>query len=236
MARTGMLSPRKFRNEAEGSPDPSEAAEPANPLRTTTVPAIRGFDYADSPTAQTGLAAVVNQSVEGFDKDDSQDASRTVDERHAHNAQETASMDDEKRSPVLIVEDTVELAEVIQATLEDMGLQVIHATHGKIGLEKLKALRPNLILMDIGLPDITGWKLLDYIKEYATSTETRMPTIIVITAYGDPANRLIGKLQNIHSYLIKPFTPDQVEYLVTLALRGEQVPPSIDNNDELHTS
>jgi DNA-binding response OmpR family regulator len=49
-----------------------------------------------------------------------------------------------------------------------------------------------------------------------------MPPIIIITAYGDPANRVIGKLQNIHSYLVKPFTPDQVERVVAMALRGER--------------
>ena len=45
-----------------------------------------------------------------------------------------------------------------------------------------------------------------------------MPKIIVITAYGDPANRLIGKLQNVHEYLVKPFTSDEVERVVLSAL------------------
>jgi DNA-binding response OmpR family regulator len=95
-------------------------------------------------------------------------------------------------------------------------------------LEKIKALNPALLLMDIGLPDITGWKMLDSIKEHYTSSNLPMPVIIVITAYGDPANRLIGKLQNIHSYLIKPFTPDEVETLVRMAMRGEAPPdPSV---------
>lgn len=126
----------------------------------------------------------------------------------------------------LIVEDTVELAEVIQATLENMGLQAVFATHGKIGLEKLRELHPQLLLMDIGLPDITGWKMLDYIKEYYADVDAPLPTIIVITAYGDPANRLIGKLQNIYSYLVKPFTPDEVETLVRMALSGDTPPES----------
>ena len=78
--------------------------------------------------------------------------------------------------------------------------------------------------MDIGLPDILGWKMLDLIKEAYADKETMIPTIIVITAYGDPANRLNGKLQNIHSYLLKPFTPDEVERVVGMALRGERPP------------
>lgn len=125
------------------------------------------------------------------------------------------------QSPILIVEDTVELAEVIQATLEGMGFKSVHETHGKTGLERLKEINPEIVILDIGLPDISGWKMLDSIKEHATTSKQSMPTIIVVTAFGDPANRLIGKLQNIHSYLLKPFTPDQVEKIVGMAIRGE---------------
>jgi DNA-binding response OmpR family regulator len=45
-----------------------------------------------------------------------------------------------------------------------------------------------------------------------------MPKVVIITAYGDPANRLIGKLQNVHDYLIKPFTAEEVERVVLGAL------------------
>ena len=127
-----------------------------------------------------------------------------------------------KEIPILIVEDTIELAEVIQATLEGMGFQAVFETHGKTGLERLKELQPQLVITDIGLPDITGWKMLDGIKEVYAGTEDEMPAIVVITAYGDPANRLIGKLQEIHSYLLKPFTPSEVERVVDMVMRGEK--------------
>lgn len=45
-----------------------------------------------------------------------------------------------------------------------------------------------------------------------------MPAVIIITAYGDPANRLVGKLQNVRDYLIKPFTADEVEKVVMKVL------------------
>lgn len=117
---------------------------------------------------------------------------------------------------VLIVEDTLELAEVLQVTLESMNLRVLHATHGNIALELYNAEHPDLVLLDIALPDMTGWKILDTIREQQRGEKS--PLIIVITAYGDPANRLMGKLQGIHSYLIKPFTPDEVEQAVAKAL------------------
>ena len=112
---------------------------------------------------------------------------------------------------VLIVEDTTELAEVIQATLERLGITAHHETHANKALDIYKKEKPDLILLDIGLPDMSGWKLLDGIKEL---DKDNLPHFIVITAYGDPANRLMGKLQEVDSYLIKPFSPDEVERVV----------------------
>lgn len=112
---------------------------------------------------------------------------------------------------VLIVEDTTELAEVLQATLERMGLTALHETHANKAEELFKSYKPDLVLLDIGLPDMSGWKFIDKIKEL--NKESR-PHFIIITAYGDPANRLMGKLQDVDSYLIKPFSPDEIERVV----------------------
>lgn len=212
------------RNQAEGSPDKTEREEPRSPLRTSTIPAI-DVTIQHPAFGETGLIPVVKLH-ETDDNSDRQDASLTQDETAFDFISDTDANrmnDTVKDTPVLVVEDTVELAEVIQATLEGIGMQVDYATHGKMGLEKLKTMnpQPQVLLLDIGLPDITGWKLLDGVKEYYESNKLPLPKIIVITAYGDPANRLIGKLQNIYTYLIKPFTPDQVERVVTQALRGE---------------
>lgn len=205
--------------DAESSPDERERREPVHPLKTSTVPVIQ--DMTNVQTNDTGKLSI-KQAIEAYDRDDDQDASLTKDETKISTQREKNPAMNKKNASILIVEDTVEIGEVIQATLEGMGLVSYHETHGKSGLDKMKAVNPSLVIMDIGLPDITGWKMLDFIKEHYTDKPDDMPTIIVITAYGDPANRLIGKLQNIHSYLIKPFTPDQVENIVGMALRGEK--------------
>lgn len=218
-----VKTPITINNEAEGSPGSQERLEPFSPFVTATVPAIQHKDEIDAQGA-TGTTTTVNVNPEGRDDDDAQDASLTRDETHppASEAQTAPVTSDAERLPVLIVEDSQELAEIIQATLENMGLQSRHETHGLRGLATLKATHPRVVLLDIGLPDIPGWKMLEQIKQhYAQETVTlSMPTIVVITAYGDPANRLIGKLQNIHSYLIKPFSPDEIERAVSNALNG----------------
>jgi DNA-binding response OmpR family regulator len=117
---------------------------------------------------------------------------------------------------VLIVEDTVELAEIIQVTLERLNLQVFHETHGHRALEVYDAERPDLVLLDIALPDMTGWQVLQTIQ--AKPYEGKSSLIVVITAYGDPANRLMGKLQDIQGYLIKPLQPGEIEEVVVRVL------------------
>jgi len=113
---------------------------------------------------------------------------------------------------VLIVEDTIELGEVIQTTLQRMHIMAFCETHGLKALKRYEEIQPDLVLLDIGLPDMTGWKVLDAMKE--SKAIFRRPAIVVITAYGDPANRLMGKLQGVDNYLIKPFTPDEVQKVV----------------------
>jgi CheY-like chemotaxis protein len=95
----------------------------------------------------------------------------------------------------------------------------MHETHGGKALTRFNEADPDIILLDIGLPDMTGWKFLEGVKEKRGTG--KLPIIIVITAYGDPANRLVAKLQGVHDYLIKPFTADEVERVVASALSGK---------------
>jgi CheY-like chemotaxis protein len=80
-------------------------------------------------------------------------------------------------------------------------------------------MRPDLLLLDLALPDMQGWKLLDSIKaKTQTDQNLKLAEVVVITAYGDPANRLMAKLQDVADYLTKPFTPTEVEKVVARVL------------------
>jgi DNA-binding response OmpR family regulator len=118
---------------------------------------------------------------------------------------------------VLIVEDAVDLALIVRLTLERLGLRVWHATHGNQALELFHAQRLDVVLLDLALPDISGWRLLEEMRR--SSHDGAEPAFLVITAYGDPANRLMGKLQGVDGYLLKPFKLADVENAVMSALR-----------------
>jgi DNA-binding response OmpR family regulator len=133
---------------------------------------------------------------------------------------------------VLIVEDTEELGKIIQIALKGMNVFSVHETRGTTALATYNSLRPDIVLLDIGLPDMTGWRLLDTIKE--SQTQGRRPAVVIISAFGDPANRLMGKLQGVYGYLIKPFTLDQVRDVVRRIL-AEQADDSL-TGDSAETS
>ena len=227
MAKHSTQAPIIIHHLAEGTPpeDP-ESREVATPLRTSTSPIV-GSGAVAPRSADTGLLQPVSVSAEGNDAADAQDASLTTEETTKLETKPETQADTSTRpmqtQKVLIIEDSTELAEVIEATLVRMKLETSHLTHGGKALTRIDEFKPDVILLDLGLPDIPGWKILDALKERqdaAPDSGEPMPAIIVITAYGDPANRLVGKLQGIYDYLIKPFTPDEIERVVRKALGG----------------
>ena len=171
---------------------------------------MRSSGRADKRATATELQPIVDEREGSATAQPQPKAERVVKNKH--------------QAKVLIVEDTTELAEVIAITLERIDMRTYLETHVDRALHVYKTEHPDIILLDIGLPDKSGWKLLDAIRDL---DENERPLVVVITAHGDPANRLMGKLQGVHGYLIKPFTTDEVERVVTHVLAGDIEPPSI---------
>ena len=200
-------------HRAEGSPEGKDYPEMRSVSKTGVMPAVRISDHHGAPVSETGMLPPI--LAEGREDTEAQDARRTTAEYRTNPADQ--HMYEHTRTPsIFIIEDSTELAEIIEATLQRLDMATAHATHGNTAFKRYDEIEPDVVLLDIGLPDMTGWKLLESIKERQGASN--MPKVIIITAYGDPANRLIGKLQNVHDYLIKPFTSDEVERVVLGAL------------------
>lgn len=174
-----------------------------------------------SPAAETGLITAVNVIGEEAENDAAQDASRVENEAEligmngdpARVAAHLHESGDKLTGKVLIIEDYPEVADVINVILQRMGFTTAVESHGLRAFERFSLMQPDIVMLDLALPDVTGWRVLDAIKE-RHGTGSRMPIVIVMTAYGDPANRLVGKLQGVHAYLIKPFTADELQKVV----------------------
>ncbi|PJF40666.1 MAG: response regulator [Chloroflexi bacterium] len=115
-------------------------------------------------------------------------------------------------SQVLIVEDTQDTADLMMLTLQRLGVETFHAPDGYVALEFLENNTPDLMLLDIGLPGMSGWDVLEAIKEH--DPDNSFP-VIVLTAFADPTNKLIGKFQNrVHQYITKPFEMKHLQEVV----------------------
>lgn len=203
---------------AEGAPETREEREPVNPKQTTLMQALRPVSSLRSPSAETGVMPAVSLGGEGRDDNSRQDAALTTDETNPV-AQGVNTLATEGQLTALIVEDTLELAEILQVTLQRMEIVTTHESHVGRAVERFNENSYDVVLLDIGLPDGPGWKVLDSIKQQMQrGAGAKMPAVIVITAYSDAANRLVGKLHGVYSYLVKPFTPSEVETLVRSAL------------------
>jgi len=118
---------------------------------------------------------------------------------------------------ILIVEDTAEFAQLVRVALDRLPAQVCHAANASDALDTIADDPPDLILLDIGLPDMDGWRLLEALR-LRPEVDGREPVVIVLTAYNDPANRLMGKLQGVDGYLVKSCTMASIRSSVAAAL------------------
>ena len=103
---------------------------------------------------------------------------------------------------ILIVDDTVEFGQLLQASLARSGMQADYVHNGQSALDYLSERTPDLMLLDIGMPGMNGWAVLDEIK--VRYPQANFP-VIVLTAFNDPANKLVGKFQQlVYRYCTKP--------------------------------
>lgn len=196
----------------EGNPDPHEMEEPTD--RRVTGSFNFPFSELARDAASTGLAPRVQLESPG-EKLDYHDVARTTTEIRASHDEEAPSAP----PTVLLVEDSDEFAAIVRETLRRIKVDVAHAQDGRMAKEYLRTNVPDVILLDLNLPDMTGWNILDQAKlQFGDVPKAKQPRIIILTAYNDPANRLVGKLQDVFRFLVKTTTPLELQKVVREAL------------------
>lgn len=116
---------------------------------------------------------------------------------------------------ILIIEDTIEFARLTQLMLKRFGYESHHAADGEAAVEFCEAQRPDVVLVDLNLPGMSGWQVLERMSEMFG--EGTVP-VIITSAYSDSANRTVGKLQGVYKYLVKPINPKNLVETVKEAL------------------
>ncbi|QCR31073.1 response regulator transcription factor [Lysinibacillus sp. SGAir0095] len=114
---------------------------------------------------------------------------------------------------ILVVEDEFAISEVLKVYLQKVGYEAIQVYDGKNVLEKFHECYPDLILLDVMLPNKDGWEILKEIRK-----ESNCP-VIILTALGDVNYRLEGLNIGADDYISKPFVADEVVARVKAVLR-----------------
>lgn len=108
---------------------------------------------------------------------------------------------------ILMIEDSTTQGLHFQATLERVGLRVLWAQEGKSGIRLALEQRPDLILLDVQLPDMNGFQICQYLKE---QRETRHIPIIMLTRYDDAEAVILGLQSGVIDYIPKDAFADAV--------------------------
>lgn len=108
---------------------------------------------------------------------------------------------------ILVVEDSKDISGLLGEVLEDEGYQVFYAEDGNEALTQAFAAQPQLILMDLSLPELDGWEV---VRRLRAASEFRLTPIIAVTAHASTSdrNRAIGI--GCTDYMSKPFDIDMM--------------------------
>ena len=118
-----------------------------------------------------------------------------------------------ERRRILVVDDEERMVRFIRLNLEHDGFQVSEAFNGKEAIQKMRDLTPDLILLDVMMPDLDGFEVLETIREVSN-----VP-IIMLTAKGEEDDRVRGLELGADDYITKPFSPRELVSRVKAVLR-----------------
>jgi len=105
---------------------------------------------------------------------------------------------------ILVIDDQLAIRELVSAALDSVEWQVVQATSGEEGIELARSRKPDLVLLDIMLPD--GMDGFDTARQFKSDPQTRSIPIIALTAKVQQADREEAARAGVDDYLAKPFS------------------------------
>ena len=127
---------------------------------------------------------------------------------------------DKEKSKILIVEDDFDLAEMLNSFFRVQGYDVYTSNWGEDGVRAVSAIRPNLVILDIRLPDIDGFEVA---RRLRTDRKTMSIPIVFLTEKRDRADRLLGLELGADDYITKPFDVHELKLRVRNAIQRAEL-------------
>jgi DNA-binding response OmpR family regulator len=117
---------------------------------------------------------------------------------------------------VLVIEDDPDIALGVRTVLGRSGFEVTTAAEGREGLRLFHSERPDIVVLDVGLPEMDGWTVLERIRELS-----EVP-VLMLTSYGQEADKVRGLRGGADDYLTKPFGNAEFTARVQVLLRRQR--------------
>ncbi len=126
----------------------------------------------------------------------------------------------EEKKRVLCIEDEQEMIDLIKLILERRGFEVLGAVGGKEGLEVIRREKPDLILLDLMMPEIDGWEVYRQMK---ADEQVKDIPVIVVTAKAQSIDKVLGlHIAKVDDYVTKPFGPQELLKSINKVLAMEK--------------
>ncbi|MEW6030042.1 MAG: response regulator transcription factor [Chloroflexota bacterium] len=130
-------------------------------------------------------------------------------------------MSDKSIKHILCIEDEPEMVDLIRLILSRRGFEVEGAAGGTDGLKKVREKRPDLVLLDLMMPDMDGWEVYQQMK---ADEATRHIPVIVVTAKAQSIDKVLGlHIAKVDDYIAKPFSPQELLNSVEKVFSGRPV-------------
>ena len=127
-------------------------------------------------------------------------------------------MPDKRR--VLCIEDEPEMIDLLRLILERKGFEVMGAVGGQEGLDTVRREKPDLVLLDLMMPDVDGWEVYRQMK---ADDELKSIPVVVVTAKAQSIDKVLGlHIAKVDDYVTKPFGPTDLLDSVDRVLKNQQ--------------
>ncbi|HEY3445433.1 MAG TPA: winged helix-turn-helix domain-containing protein [Myxococcales bacterium] len=117
---------------------------------------------------------------------------------------------------ILVIEDERDLQDVLDYNLRQAGHEPVAALRGQEGLQRARASRPDLVLLDLMLPDLSGTEVCRALKK---DPETARIPVLMLTAKGEEIDRVVGFELGAEDYVVKPFSVRELMLRIDVILR-----------------
>ena len=115
---------------------------------------------------------------------------------------------EEEKKVVVCIEDEREMIDLVKLILGRKGFDLVGAVGGREGLKTVRRLKPDLVLLDLMMPDMDGWEVYQQIK---ADDELKDTPVIVVTAKAQSIDKVLGlHIAKVDDYVTKPFSPQEL--------------------------